>query len=115
MPERSRAAAYVYSRIANETDWCRRLTFSQELQDKIAFDKTPYHYCAVSGNVDLAALLYSIGTPFDEDIHIAKFAADGSQSTTPWKKILAVSPVDTARMAGMWAIILPFHPIRSST
>ena len=77
-----------------------RLTFSNDLKKEIAFDKTPYHYCAASGNTDLAAYLYSLGVPFDQDITVATFSADGKESRTPWNKALAISPVDTAHMAG---------------
>ena len=77
-----------------------RLTFSNDLKKENAFNKTPYHYCAASGNADLAAYLYSLGVPFDQDITVATFSADGKESRTPWNKALAISPMDTARMAG---------------
>lgn len=77
------------------------MTFSHGVKEDIQFNKTPYHYCAASGNLHLAAYLYSQGVPFDSDMRIATFAADGLESRTPWKKVLANTVMDTALMAGL--------------
>ena len=77
-----------------------RLSFNPEITEAITLEKLPYHYCAVTGNVNLAAFLYTQKVPFSKGITIANFAADGKEGTTPWKKPVTLSPVDIADMAG---------------
>jgi len=77
-----------------------RLSFNPEITEAITLDKLPYHYCAVTGNVNLAAFLYVQKVPFSKGITIANFAADGKEGTTPWKKPVTLSPIDIANMAG---------------
>ena len=77
-----------------------RLSFNPEITEAITLEKLPYHYCAVTGNVNLAAFLYSQKVSFSKGITIANFAADGKEGTTPWKKPVTLSPVDIADMAG---------------
>lgn len=77
-----------------------RLSFNPEIADAITLEKWPYHYCAVTGNVNLAAFLYVQKVPFNHGIMIANFAADGKDGNTPWKKPITLSPLDVADMAG---------------
>lgn len=77
-----------------------RLSFNPEIADSITLEKLPYHYCAVTGNVNLAAFLYVQKVPFSKGITIANFAADGKDGSTPWKKPVMLSPLDIANMAG---------------
>ncbi|DBA76185.1 hypothetical protein WJX77_011832 [Trebouxia sp. C0004] len=77
-----------------------RLSFNPEITEAITLENLPYHYCAVTGNVNLAAFLYTQKVPFSKGITIANFAADGKEGTTPWKKPVTLSPVDIADMAG---------------
>lgn len=80
-----------------------RLSFNPEIADSITLEKLPYHYCAVTGNVNLAAFLYVQKVPFSKGITIANFAADGKDGSTPWKKPVMLSPLDIANMAGKQA------------
>lgn len=77
-----------------------RLTFNPEITEAITLEKFPYHYCAVTGNVNLAAFLYSQKLPYSKGITIANFAADGKEGSTPWKKPVTMSAMDIANMAG---------------
>ena len=70
------------------------------MTEPITLEKLPFHFCAVTGNVNLAAFLYLRQVPFSRNITIANFAADGKEGSTPWKKPITLSPVDIANMAG---------------
>ena len=70
------------------------------MTEPITLEKLPYHFCAVTGNVNLAAFLYLRRVPCTKGITIANFAADGKEGTTPWKKPVILWPADVANMAG---------------
>ena len=70
------------------------------MTEPITLEKLPYHFCAVTGNVNLAAFLYLRQIPCTKGITIANFAADGKEGTTPWKKPVILWPADVANMAG---------------
>lgn len=77
-----------------------RLSLNSELTESITLEKFPYHYCAVTGNVNLAAFMYLRQLQYSKGITVANFAADGKQGTTSWSKRVTLSPVDIANLAG---------------
>ena len=52
-----------------------RLSLNPELTESITLERFPYHFCAVTGNVNLAAFLYFRQFQYSEGITIANFAA----------------------------------------
>ena len=77
-----------------------RLSLSSELTESITLERFPYHFCAVTGNVNLAVFLYSRQLQYSRGITVANVSADGKEGTTPWQKSVTLSPVDVANMAG---------------
>lgn len=77
-----------------------RLFLSSELTEAITLERFPYHFCAVTGNVNLAVFLYSRQLQYSRGITVANVSADGKAGITPWQKSITLSPVDVANMAG---------------
>lgn len=68
----------------------------------MGFDASPYHYCAVAGETELAVYLYSKGIEMCSNITVASFSAAGTNGNTPWKKIIMITPHEAALLAGLW-------------
>ncbi|GMH38265.1 hypothetical protein BSKO_06149 [Bryopsis sp. KO-2023] len=77
-----------------------RLSFHQELLSAVSFNSCPYHYCAVTGNAELACYLYSQKIELTPNITVASFSAAGTGGNTPWKKIVVITPHEAALLAG---------------
>lgn len=77
-----------------------RLSFHQELLSAVGFNSSPYHYCAVTGDTELAVYLYSKGIEMSSNITVASFSAAGTNGNTPWKKVIMITPHEAALLAG---------------
>lgn len=77
-----------------------RLSFHQELLSSVAFNSSPYHYCAVTGDTELAIFLYNRGIEMTSNITVASFSAAGTNGNTPWKKVIVITPHEAALLAG---------------
>ncbi|CAD7702379.1 unnamed protein product, partial [Ostreobium quekettii] len=76
------------------------LSFHPELLSTMALSASPYHFCAVTGNTELACFLYFRGVDITRNITVASFSAAGANGSTPWRKEILVSAADAALLAG---------------
>jgi len=77
-----------------------RLSFHPELLSALALSTSPYHFCAVTGNTELACFLYNREVGLCRSITVASFSAAGANGSTPWRKAISVSASDAALLAG---------------
>lgn len=77
-----------------------RLSFHPELLSALSLSSAPYHYCAVTGNTELACFLYSRDVGLCRSITVASFSASGANGSTPWRKAITVTATDAALLAG---------------
>jgi len=77
-----------------------RMCFHPELLAPLSLRDQPYHYCAVAGRPELAALLYARSIPLARDMTVATFSAGGVGGDTVWRKGLTLAPSEAALMAG---------------
>lgn len=92
-----------------------RLSFHQELLSAVAFNSSPYHYCAVTGDTELAVYLYSKGIEMSSNnITVASFSAAGTGGNTPWKKVISITAHEAALLAGVLQDILEQQSTLSS-
>ena len=81
----------------------RRLSFHQDLLSPLSFFLSPLHYAAATGNTALVCYLYSEAScpsKQGKNITVASFSAGGRNGRTSWRIPVAVSPSQTASLAG---------------
>ena len=80
-----------------------RLSFHQDLLSPLSFFLSPLHYAAATGNTALVCYLYSEAScpsKQGKNITVASFSAGGRNGRTSWRIPVAVSPSQTASLAG---------------
>ena len=66
-----------------------QLTFHRDLITPLNLHEAPYHYAALSGDINLAALLHAHEIPgATRKIKVVSFSAHGTAGATPWSKAI---------------------------